>query len=163
MALPPSTPLEETDSDLMVKLEREKLKDSDERMQEREDKAEGEEEGEEVRTKAEALKEKSGGEDTTDGKKEEFVVKDGERVEQKETDPVVLASRCPREMDERIGEMEKTYGVLMLEKALGLLTAILPQDMTVSTLQSSWDEGHMMCHMISNLVHTAVTMDTTQT
>lgn len=55
-------------------------------------------------------------------------------VEEKlvEEDPVSLASRQPREMDSRIGESEKTYGVMMLEKTLGLLTAILPQEMTVS-------------------------------
>ena len=49
-----------------------------------------------------------------------------------EEDPVAVASRRPREVDGKIGELEKMYGVLMLEKALGLLSAVLPQDMTVS-------------------------------
>ena len=43
-----------------------------------------------------------------------------------------MASHRPCEMDGKIGELEKMYGVLMLEKALGLLSAVLPQDMTVS-------------------------------
>ena len=49
-----------------------------------------------------------------------------------ESDPVIVASRRPREMDSTIGELEKTYGLLALEKALGLLAAMLPQEMSVS-------------------------------
>ncbi len=46
--------------------------------------------------------------------------------------PVEIASRLPRDMDTRIGEAEKLYAVLTLEKSLGILAAILPQELTVS-------------------------------
>lgn len=193
-ALPVSTPLEETNSDLLVKLEREKLQDSDERMVgEKEQKSEkvnieGEEKSETVEEGVEKMEvdnveagspvdvkkgeseegakdeekmevdekgveprkevlekaaepetgEKEGSEQKEEGKKKEMP----ERVVHEETDadvelkeepdPVVLASRRPLKIDESIGELEKTYGVLMLEKIIGLLSAILPQDMTVS-------------------------------
>ena len=57
---------------------------------------------------------------------------DGEMAVREETDPVVLASRKYRDMDATIGDMEKMYGVLHLEKSLGLLAAILSHEMTVS-------------------------------
>ena len=51
-----------------------------------------------------------------------------------------LASRNPLEMDARIGELEKTHGMLFLEKALGLLAAILPQDINVSGVEEvTWN------------------------
>jgi hypothetical protein len=181
-ALPSSTPLEETDSDLLVKLEREKLQDSDERMEVDEKTEVGEAvqspateevDGKETKMEVEeAGKEKSGGieadsKEKAEEKEAEEEVKTGEKEagekekvadkrevadgserasegtgleetdadaeEEKESDPVVLASRQPLKIDESIGELEKTYGVLMLGKVLGLLTAILPQDMTVSS------------------------------
>ncbi len=55
-----------------------------------------------------------------------------------ERDPVRIASRKPLEMDARIGELEKAHGVLFLEKAMGLLAAILPQDTNVSVRGVDW-------------------------
>ena len=215
-ALPVSTPLEETNSDLLVKLEREKLRDSDERMgveqksvevggkkklevvekeggermevddeevgdsvkdadvkkseegtkdeekmevdekegepketgekKEAEPKAGEKKEGKEEESEGKEAREKEAAEPEASEKKEE--PKAGKKVplarvgreetdadaelKEEESDPVVLASRQPLKIDESIGELEKTYGVLMLEKVIGLLSAILPQDMTVS-------------------------------
>lgn len=92
---------------------------------------------------AEERKEESGAE-----KGEEKVTTDGDMVEASETksadeerqrrereeeenDPVRVASRKPLEMDAKIGVLEKIHGVLNLEKVLGLLAAILPQDTNV--------------------------------
>ena len=45
-----------------------------------------------------------------------------------------VASQKPLEMDARIGELEKIHGMLSLEKVLGLLAAILPQDTNVRNI-----------------------------
>ena len=51
--------------------------------------------------------------------------------EEEKNDPVTVASQKPLEMDEKIGELEKIHGMVFLEKSLGLLASILPQDTNV--------------------------------
>ncbi len=143
-----ATPIEEVDSD--------RLKDTKESLEEKmevdeveasEKKEKLELEGEESEMEVDTKEEES--EMEVDTKKE----KSGSAVEEDSeapaavagpSDPVSLASRQPREVDGRIGELEKSYGVLMMEKALGLLTAILPQDMTVSIIVQFWSHDHHM-------------------
>ena len=48
-----------------------------------------------------------------------------------EEDPLVAASKQPWEEDTRVGRMEKTFSVLAIERILGLLVAILPEELSV--------------------------------
>lgn len=57
--------------------------------------------------------------------------KEAKDREEEESDPVRVASWKPLQMDDKIGMPERIYGVVYLEKALGLLAAILPQDTNV--------------------------------
>lgn len=212
VALPPSTPLEETESDILVQLARNSMKDSDERMEVDEEGAgpmlveegmksegagpevtEGEAKSEvveEERTKEkpegvepnvvaeermnpegvepevveeERKKEKLEGVESTDAME---TVVDGDKAKreegEEEMDPVVSASRLPLEVDARIGDLERTYGVLMIEKALGLLAAILPQDMTVSLVGPAI-RCIYLSHAMTRPLLIAVAMDTAQT
>ena len=173
MALPASTCLEETDSDILVKLEREKLKDSDERIRGGEGgtesvegtspkEAEGKD-GERKEGEVSAVKEEEGGEKGKE-REEEVMEVDGDKEKEKEVefDPVVLASRKPLDMDLRIGELEKTYGLLMLEKVLGLLTAVLPQE-TVSQREEREREVGERENFALCLCFVDIAMDTAQT
>ena len=49
-------------------------------------------------------------------------------------DPLVAASKKPAEDDVHIGSQEKTFASIAAERMLGLLAALLPQEMTVSAL-----------------------------
>ena len=49
-----------------------------------------------------------------------------------EEDPIVVASKQYREIDARIGVLERTYAVLTIDVALGVLAAVLPQELSVS-------------------------------
>lgn len=80
-----------------------------------------------------------------------------ESKEEVEDDPFIIAGKRSQEIDAKIGDVEKTYGVLNLEKCLGLLAAILPHELSVSDLQYItlpwewvWNRG---CGIIIILFH----------
>ena len=50
-----------------------------------------------------------------------------------EADPVSMATKLSKPLDDKIGTLEKIFAVLNIDKALSLLAAILPQDLSVST------------------------------
>ena len=54
--------------------------------------------------------------------------------EEEEEDPIVTASKKPQEMDSNIGFLEKSFSSSYIDNILGLLAAVLPQELTVSWL-----------------------------
>ena len=62
-----------------------------------------------------------------------------------ETDPVSTATKQNKPSDEKIGTLEKIFAVLNIDKALSLLSAILPQDLSVSTCACTC--GYMCMYM----------------
>lgn len=58
-----------------------------------------------------------------------------DKQNEEEEDAVVIASRKPREMDSNIGFPEKAFSTSYIDNILGLLTAVLPQELTVSRSQ----------------------------
>ena len=54
-----------------------------------------------------------------------------------EEDPIVAATKRVRPGDSKLGTLEKIFSVLSIDRALSLLGAILPQELSVSTCSSA--------------------------
>lgn len=60
-----------------------------------------------------------------------------------EEDPIVAASKKYRDIDSRIGVLEKTYAVLAIDSSLGILAAMLPQELSVRFSSRFFFKGSM--------------------
>ena len=59
---------------------------------------------------------------------------DGNSDDDKEVDPITATAKQTKSVDAKIGNLEKLFSVLNIDKSLCLLAAILPQELSVSSV-----------------------------